>query len=61
VRAGVYLGEWQISLFVDNLFDSARVTNYALGQPSGAPTVQENDYTYRPRTFGINANWKGGR
>jgi iron complex outermembrane recepter protein len=61
VRAGIYLGEWQISLFVDNLFDSARVTNYALGQPSGAPTVQENDYTYRPRTFGINANWKVGR
>ena len=61
VRAGIYLGEWQISLFVDNLFGSARVTNYALGQPSGAPTVQENDYTYRPRTFGINANWKVGR
>jgi iron complex outermembrane receptor protein len=60
VRAGVYLGAWQISLFVDNLFGSARVTNYALGQPSGAPTVQENDYTYRPRTFGINANWHVG-
>jgi hypothetical protein len=36
------------------------VTNYALGQPAGAPTVQENDYTYRPRTFGINANWHVG-
>ncbi|MBV8341227.1 MAG: TonB-dependent receptor [Gammaproteobacteria bacterium] len=60
VRAGVYLGEWQISLFVDNLFGSARVTNYAQGQPSFAPTVQENDYTYRPRTFGINASWHVG-
>jgi outer membrane receptor protein involved in Fe transport len=60
VRAGMYFGEWQISLFVDNLFGSARVTNYALGQPGGAPTVQENDYTYRPRTFGINANWHVG-
>jgi hypothetical protein len=60
VRAGMYFGEWQISLFVDNLFGSARVTNYALGQPTGAPTVQENDYTYRPRTFGINANWHVG-
>ena len=60
VRAGLYLGEWQISLFVDNLFGSARVTNYAQGQPSGAPTVQENNYTYRPRTFGINANWHVG-
>ena len=60
VRAGMYFGEWQISLFVDNLFGSARVTNYALGQPTGAPTVQENDYTYRPRTIGINANWHVG-
>ena len=60
LRAGMYIGEWQISLFVDNLFGSARVTNYALGQPAGAPTVQENDYTYRPRTIGINANWHVG-
>jgi len=60
IRGGMYFGEWQISLFVDNLFGSARVTNYALGQPTGAPTVQENDYTYRPRTFGINANWHVG-
>ncbi|MBV8144417.1 MAG: TonB-dependent receptor, partial [Gammaproteobacteria bacterium] len=60
VRAGMYLGEWQIAFFIDNLFGSARVTNYALGPLSGAPTVQENDYTYRPRTFGINANWRVG-
>jgi outer membrane receptor protein involved in Fe transport len=60
VRAGVYVGEWQIALFIDNLFGSARVTNYALGQPAGAPTVQENDYTYRPRTFGLNASWHVG-
>jgi outer membrane receptor protein involved in Fe transport len=61
VRAGMYFGEWQISLFVDNLFGSATVTNYAHSQPAGAPTVQENAYTYRPRTFGINANWHVGR
>ena len=60
VRTGMYFGEWQISLFVDNLFGSATVTNYALSQPAGAPTVQENAYTYRPRTFGINANWHVG-
>jgi outer membrane receptor protein involved in Fe transport len=60
VRTGVYLGDWQLALFVDNLFDSHRVTNYALGQPALAPTVQENDYTYRPRTIGINATWHLG-
>jgi iron complex outermembrane receptor protein len=65
MRAGVYLGDWQLALFVDNVFDSHRVTNYALGQPdgnnpAGPPPVQQNDYTYRPRTIGINANWHLG-
>jgi iron complex outermembrane recepter protein len=60
LRAGVNLGEWQIAAFIDNLFDSHEVTNYALGQPGGATTVQENDYTYRPRTFGITATWRVG-
>ena len=59
-RTGVYLGDWQLALFVDNVFDSHRVTNYALGQPALVPTVQENDYTFRPRTIGINANWHVG-
>ena len=61
LRAGVNIGEWQVAAFVDNLFDSHTVTNYALGQPALAPTVQENDYTYRPRTFGITATWHLGR
>ena len=61
LRAGVNVGDWQIAAFIDNLFDSHTVTNYALGQPGGAATVQENDYTYRPRTFGITATWKVGR
>jgi iron complex outermembrane recepter protein len=61
-RAGIYLGDWQIAAFVDNVFDSHTVTNYALGQsdpynPAGSPSVQQNQYTYRPRTFGLNAIW----
>jgi iron complex outermembrane receptor protein len=59
-RAGMSVGDWQIALFIDNLFDSHRVTNYALGQPALVSTVQENDYTYRPRTIGINASWHVG-
>ena len=51
------VGDWQIAAFIDNLFDSHTVTNYALGQPGGATTVQENDYTFRPRTIGITATW----
>jgi outer membrane receptor protein involved in Fe transport len=57
LRAGVNVGDWQIAAFIDNLFDSHTVTNYALGQPGGATTVQENDYTFRPRTIGITATW----
>ena len=60
LRAGVTLGNWAVSAFVDNVFDSSTTTNYQLGQadsfnPAGSPTEQQNQYTYRPRTFGLNA------
>lgn len=60
LRGGVTLGNWGLSAFVDNLFDTHTVTNYQLGQadsfnPAGSPTEQQNQYTYRPRTFGLNA------
>ncbi len=63
LRAGVKLGNWQISGFVDNLFDSHTVTNYALVQndynnPAGPPPPQENDFTFRPRTIGITASFR---
>jgi hypothetical protein len=66
LRAGVKLGGWQISAFCDNLFDSHTVLNFAqvqvdvfnpsfLANPLAPTSVQENDFTYRPRTFGITA------
>jgi outer membrane receptor protein involved in Fe transport len=63
LRAGVKLGSWQISAFVDNLFDTHTITNYALGQldynnPSGPVSPQENDFTFRPRTFGVTATFR---
>jgi len=60
LRAGVNVGQWQFTAFIDNLFDSHTVTSYALGQPALAATVQENDYTYRPRTLGVQAVWRIG-
>jgi iron complex outermembrane recepter protein len=72
LRAGVTLGDWLVTPFIDNLFNTHVITNYALGQmdpynpcqqrgaPNCAPTVQENDYTFRPRTFGITATWHAG-
>ncbi len=60
LRTGTDIGQWAVSFFVDNLFDSHTITNY---------NHQTNDYdvntgallaspafryiTYRPRTFGI--------
>jgi iron complex outermembrane recepter protein len=62
VRAGLTLGDWLVTPFIDNLFNSHTVTNYALGQldyynPAGSPSPQENDYTFRPRTFGVTVTW----
>jgi iron complex outermembrane recepter protein len=59
LRAGVHVGNWQVSAFADNLFNSHTVTNYQLGQGDGynptPPHEQENQYTFRPRTFGLTA------
>ena len=63
MRGGVKIGDWQVSLFVDNLLDTHPVVNYALVQndfvnPNGPIPPQENDFTFRPRTVGITATLK---
>ncbi len=66
LRAGVTIGGWQIAPFIDNLFNTYTVTNYALGQtdpyapPAIAASQEQNQYTFRPRTFGITASWRSG-
>jgi len=66
LRAGVKLSSWQISAFIDNLFGAHPIVNFAqvqqdtfspayIANPSAPTSVQENDYTFRPRTFGITA------
>ena len=68
-RAGVKLGGWDISAFCDNLFNKHPVVNYAqvqidsfnpsyLANPLKPTSVQENDFTFRPRTFGITATFR---
>jgi iron complex outermembrane recepter protein len=58
-RAGVSLsGDWQLAAFCDNLFDSHTVNNYSLGQTDGTYTPQQNAYTFRPRTVGLNVTWR---
>lgn len=67
LRAGVTLGGWQVSAFVDNLFDSRTITNYALVQvdannpnfnPLQPSSVQQNQFSFRPRTIGISASFR---
>jgi iron complex outermembrane recepter protein len=65
LRAGMSLGNWLVTPFIDNLTNNHTVTNYAFGQldpynPVAAPTPQQNQYTFRPRTFGITATWRSG-
>jgi iron complex outermembrane recepter protein len=61
-RGGITIGDWQYALFADNLLDSHTVTNYALGQADpfnpNPPGVQQNQYTYRPRTVGISLTYR---
>jgi iron complex outermembrane receptor protein len=69
LRTGIKLGNWQVAAFCDNLFDSHTVLNYAqvqidsfnpsyLANPLAPTSVQQNDFTYRPRTFGITASFR---
>jgi iron complex outermembrane recepter protein len=69
LRAGIKLGGWQVSLFCDNLFDSHTLTNYAqvqidafnpsyLANPNAPTSVQQNDFTFRPRTMGITGTFR---
>jgi iron complex outermembrane recepter protein len=63
-RGGLNFGSWQLALFCDNLFDSRTTINYQLSQtdannpaanPLAPSSVQQNAYTWRPRTIGITA------
>jgi iron complex outermembrane receptor protein len=67
LRAGVTLGNVSVAAFVDNLFDSHTITTYALGQvdannpafsPTGPWSVQQNAFSFRPRTVGITATYR---
>ena len=59
-RTGTAFGPWETSLFIDNLLNSHTTTNYERtfidsNNPGIPPGPQYNNYTFRPRTFGITA------
>jgi hypothetical protein len=60
LRGGVTVGDWALAAFVDNPFSSHTITNYRLGQADSVNpnylSEPQNQYTFRPRTFGPNAS-----
>ena len=67
LRAGINVGAWSLAAFVDNLFDTHTITNYAIVQSDTAnpafdrltpSSVQQNQFTFRPRTIGITATYR---
>jgi outer membrane receptor protein involved in Fe transport len=61
MRAGVDLGDWSVSAFVDNLTNTHALTDYDWTICPGANcsaasgTRLERDFTFRPRTIGVTA------
>jgi iron complex outermembrane receptor protein len=64
LRAGTNVGDWGVSLFVDNLTDNHTLLNYNHQTPSyasganGAATPAYRYISYRPRTFGITMTFR---
>lgn len=69
VRGGLAFGELSLALFVDNLLNSRTTTNYELAQldannpsylanPTSPTSVEQNAYTFRPRTIGITVTYR---
>ncbi|MDP9084659.1 MAG: TonB-dependent receptor [Pseudomonadota bacterium] len=64
LRAGTNVGDWAMSLFVDNLADSHTILNYnhqtnfysADGSLGASPAYRY--ISYRPRTFGLTATFR---
>jgi hypothetical protein len=58
-RTGTSFGGWQVSFFIDNLLNSHATTNYertfidSTNPTFPPPGPQYNNYTFRPRTFGL--------
>ena len=66
LRTGVSIGSWQLAAFIDNLFDSHTLSGYAHGQVDRnaiaagytSPFVQQNAFSFRPRTFGLTVTYR---
>ncbi|MFI4885425.1 MAG: TonB-dependent receptor [Steroidobacterales bacterium] len=58
MRGGMRFGAWRLETFVDNLSNSHTVTNYTWSIDPGVGTRLQNQWTFRPRTFGLTAIYR---
>jgi iron complex outermembrane receptor protein len=59
LRAGTTFGGWQVAAFIDNLTDTHTVTNYNFTiDPGTGDSRLERQFTFRPRTFGVNFTYR---
>jgi iron complex outermembrane recepter protein len=60
MRGGMTFGPWQVAAFIDNLTDSHTLTNYEISIDPGVAgaTRLRRDFTFRPRTFGLNFTYR---
>jgi hypothetical protein len=63
MRAGQIFNGWNISGFVDNLFNTHVTTNFNYTgvdgyNPTQAPSPLYRNFTFRPRTIGVTATYR---
>ncbi len=63
LRAGTAVGGWNVSAFVDNLFDAHPTTEYNFTNtdpytPNAVPTSLYRNLTFRPRTVGLTFTYR---
>jgi iron complex outermembrane receptor protein len=63
LRAGLRMGDWSISFFVENLLDSHTTAGYSYFGVNPFDPVQPSspaydNHTFRPRTFGLTATFR---
>jgi len=63
LRGGMQLGEWNASIFMDNVTNTHPVTNYdwsidPLNGPNSYLNRVQRNYTFRPQTYGLTLTYR---
>jgi hypothetical protein len=63
LRGGMQLGEWNASIYMDNVTNTHPVTNYdwsidPLNGPNSYLNRVQRNYTFRPQTYGLTLTYR---